>query len=223
MTDSQCMGVEWDIGCERCRRYIWLGSQKPNRWLGFQVGDEVVRRFLGLHPAASGCQLRLTNDGTSNVAWEDGVASGWREDILSRTFWDSSRVDGLVCGHCEAPRPELRKNQYLWFCGESCFDGYQTYQAAERDRPIYDSTADALAVADTSELAVACLDCQEFLIVDGSQVEPKVVRDIHYLALFLCEHIGEHRLLAVHIAPGGDDPRCPWHGLQATAWRPYVY
>ena len=234
------MGVEWDLGCERCHRFLWLGSQKPLKWRGFQVGDAVVRRFMGLHDRRQGCTLRLTNDGCAEAPWEDGAASGWREDVLSRTFWDSWSAQGLDCAHCGAKGPRtaepgaaptagsgLLKNRALWFCAEACFAEYCAYQASERDHLIYDSSGDALPFAAESRLAVACLDCRVDLLVDGDDNGHGTLRDMEELAVFLCEHLGNqdpspHRLAAAHIPPG--DTSVPWRGQGAEAerWREFV-
>jgi hypothetical protein len=229
------MGVEWELGCERCLRFLWLGSQKPLKWRGFQVGDAVVRRFMGLHDRQGGCTLKLTNDGCASAPWEDGAHSGWREDVLSRTFWDSWSAEGLDCAHCGAtgPRsvapgtspergPGLRKNAALWFCDEPCFAEYCDYQATQRDRQIYDSTDDVVPFGPESVLAVACLDCRAYLRVDGADDGGGTLRDMEALAHFLCEHIGDHRLAALHIAPGEEDRSGPWLGDDADRWRAYV-
>jgi len=230
------MGVEWKLGCERCLRFLWLGSQKPLKWRGFQVGDGVVRRFMGLHDSRGGCALTLTNDGCAEPPWEDGVESGWREDVLSRTFWDSWSPAGMDCAHCGATGPRgaaanasteagsgLRKNQALWFCTASCFAEYCAYQATQRDRLIYDSTDDPVPFGPESVLAVACLDCRVHLTVDGADDDGGTARDMEALAHFLCEHVGEHRLAALHRTPGESDERCPWLGADADSWRAFVY
>lgn len=215
------MGVEWDIGCERCRHFVWLGSQKPYKWAGFQLGDDEVRSFLALHTGDRGCQLRLTNDGTTAVAWEDGAPSGWREDILSRSFWDSRSEAGLICAQCEAADPGLHKNQLLAFCGEPCFEAYRAAQL-ERDHSIHDSSSERVALAPGMQLSLACLDCRAYLIVDDQPDVHGVTRDMQYLALFACEHIGPHRLLALYIDPDSEDPSLPWHGPDAASWQIHV-
>lgn len=239
------MGVEWDLGCERCLRFLWLGSQKPMKWGGFQVGDGVVRRFMGLHDHRQGCTLRLTNDGCPEAPWEEesGAANQWQEDVLSRSFWDSWTAQGLDCAHCGAKGPRapasdtaqasisgLLKNRALWLCGERCFVDYCAYQATERDRRIYDSSDDVITFAEESLLAVACLDCRVYLVVDGKDDGLGTLRDMEQLALFLCEHIGNdisdqgasgHRLAASHITQG-EEAEAPWQGPGSERWHAFT-
>ena len=99
------MGVEWEIGCEHCRQFVWLGSQKPASWEGFQMGNDYVERFLGLHAYRSDrpCQLVVYNDGSAPSApWEEDNEGwlDWKEDILSRNFWDSFSNKQIQCGNC---------------------------------------------------------------------------------------------------------------------------
>ena len=223
------MGVEWDIGCARCRRFIWLGSQKPYKWEdGFQVGAATLRRFLGLHPLAAGCELLLTNDGTAEVPWDedDDDASGdsWREDLLSRSFWDSWGEDGQVCAQCGAPeRPGgLRRSIYLWLCGEACLAAYRRAQAEERDRLTYDSTDDPLPGTRGGALAIACLDCRSYCVADDRDDGAGTTRDLRYLAHFLCEHVGGHRLAASFDPRAAEVPAAVL-GADPEPWTLYVY
>ena len=64
------MGVELHIGCDSCRNWAWLGSAKPHKWQGFQVGNEVVASWLVAHAhidAASSTDLELWRDDNSGV------------------------------------------------------------------------------------------------------------------------------------------------------------
>lgn len=223
------MGVEWDLGCDRCRRFIWLGSQKPEKWGGFQVSDATVERFLGLHAATRGCTLRLTNDGTPAPPWEALAASGWHEDILSRTFWDSWRDDALVCAQCGAPAVEgagLRKNEYLWLCGDACYAAY-VREYAERERLIYDSTSDAVAAPTEGTLVVGCVDCHELFTLDHGLDDDGGARDMVRFAYFLGDHVcraDPHGLVAAR-TPAWRDPLTLFvaHGDATVPWRRYRF
>jgi hypothetical protein len=221
------MGVEWDIGCVRCRRFVWLGSQKPYKWEeGFQIGAATLRRFLGLHPFEAGCELSLANDGTAEVPWDedDSADSGWREDLLSRSFWDSWGEGGQVCAQCGAPelRGGLRRGDYLWLCGEACLAAYRRAQAEERGRPTYDSTDDPLPRPQGGALAIACLDCRSYCVADGQEDARGMTRDLCYLAHFLSEHIGGHRLAASFDPRVADAPAAVF-GADGEVWTHYVY
>ena len=55
------MGVEWDMACVGCRSFAWLGSMKPFKWGGFQVGNACFTELLSLH-AGPNCGLIVTSD-----------------------------------------------------------------------------------------------------------------------------------------------------------------
>lgn len=146
------MGTEWDLACVSCRNWVWLGSLKPWKWNGFQMGNRLVAEFFSVH-AQAGCSLIVTSDArTFDPPWEhDAPATGWHEDLRSRWFWDSSRLDTrppqMVCAACRAllslpsgpdaeqlrqagydPAPGAAKplimGRYLWFCGPDCRQRY---------------------------------------------------------------------------------------------------
>lgn len=147
------MGVDWDLACVTCRQWAWLGSMKPWKWNGFQMGNAFVAELLSLHAEPS-CTLMVASDARAFVPpWQhDEAASGWLEDLRSRWFWDSLRSHvtphQMVCGTCEAPLElpatphgaTLRREgfcslrgaatplvvgRYLWFCGPACRDRYR--------------------------------------------------------------------------------------------------
>lgn len=112
------MGIEIDLGCERCRIFAWLGSRKPEKWRGFQVGNRHVAEFLSLH--TDPCRLVLLAD-TEDRDWDEGAP--WREDLRSRSFW-SLRTDRWRCGQCDAVLPGEQRavsiGRHLAFCSRSC-------------------------------------------------------------------------------------------------------
>jgi hypothetical protein len=148
------MGVEWDLACVTCRQWVWLGSMKPWKWSGFQMGSAFVAEMLSLHATPS-CTLIVTSDARAfEPPWQhDDAECGWLEDLRSRWFWDSIRHDAtppqMVCATCEAPlelstgadvealRQEgyrspggaptpLIVGRYLWFCGPACRDRHRS-------------------------------------------------------------------------------------------------
>lgn len=205
------MGVEWQIGCNSCKRFVWLGSQKAESWEGFQMGNAYVERFFALHRHTSPnqCELYLGNDMHEDGGWTQ-EGSGWKEDILSRRFWDSYHQKTIRCGSCHKvlsddyryPPTEnvLRLNRGLYVCDDNCRNAYvsaartdgesDTYQIA----PIYDSSQDDASVPQDSILVVGCTQCKEFAAVDGAMDATLHVRDFKYLAGFLESHVG-HKVI----------------------------
>lgn len=207
------MGIEWHIGCLKCKRQIWLGSQKPYKWKGFQIGNENAKRFLSLHASCGSKEngnFLLTNDGTTKIPWEDDAESiEWAEDILSRTFcYDSWRNEDIICAHCSEKldvdeesrlqKGNLMKNQFLWYCNEACFHNYVEFYREERGRVIYDSTNDKIQAFETS-LEVTCTICNTSLSIDNQEDEIGNIKDFEYLALFMGEHLGHDHLLRVSL------------------------
>lgn len=210
------MGVEWHIGCLKCKKFIWLGSQKPFSFKGFQIGNQNVKRFLYLHSECDKNEignLLLTSDGIDKTPWISNENTEWKEDILSRSFcFDSLKIDtindikNIICANCgkaietnkhniKSKDLLLKKGDLLWFCDEDCFDKYVEYNQEERDHLIYDSTNDAIKISTNSILHVACTICKKYVILDDKKISNSLKRDFEYLGLFLCEHIGhEHKI-----------------------------
>lgn len=229
------MGVEWNLGCLKCKKQIWLGSQKPFSWKGFQIGDENVKRFLLIHSLcnnkANG-NLLLTNDETTKIPWEDDSKKlEWKEDILSRTFcFDSYSQEGLKCANCSKSievdneskmlNGKLMKSQYLWFCNDSCLDNYIEFNRTQRQNFIYDSTNDIPINLKEYSIEVSCTNCKVFVSIDNNKDSCNRAINFEYLALFLCEHVGHDHSLKVHI-DGNDN-----FGKQTKLhndWKEYEY
>jgi hypothetical protein len=171
------MGVEWDIGCLTCREYAWLGSLKPTKWAGFQLGNELLADLLALH-ANPACVLLLDVDHASGL-WtrSDEGSDGWREDLRSLWFGDS---DAGVCATCNARLDEAAAviaNPCLWFCNTSCVARF-----VARGARVWQPAPAAVA-----GLWVRCTRCD---------VETSVGESFEDLAYWLAEHIG-CRLVAV--------------------------
>lgn len=229
------MGVEWNIGCLKCKRQIWLGSQKPFNWKGFQIGDESVKRFLSLHALCNNQvdgNLLLTNDETTKVPWEDNEERlEWNEDILSRTFcFDSLNSEGIICAYCSEKlevdeesrkrKGNLKKNQFLWFCNEACFDNYIEYNRKDRGRFIYDSTKDQLPQIKQDSFEAGCINCKSYIVINKQKDTKGKTRDIEYFALFLCEHLGHDHLLKINIG----NNNIPWRETKLhNEWKEYEY
>ena len=200
------MGVEWHIGCLKCKKYIWLGSMKISKWNGFQIGNEVVNQFLSMHTNnIHNCKLLIECDNNDYLWWEKPTE--WEEDIISRSFWDSySDEDQIKCGQCERllfttdtaehERLGIMKNKYLWFCNDICFNDYLKKEYEEHGRMIYDSSNDKNMVPSNSILEVGCDLCNEFISIDNSLDEDGRIKDFEYLADFFIEHLGHQSILA---------------------------
>ena len=229
------MGVEWHLGCLKCKRQIWLGSQKPFKWTGFQIGDENVKRFLSIHSLchknANG-NLLLTNDGTTKIPWEDeNERFEWEEDILSREFcFDSYSQEGLKCANCsksikvdEESRKlngNLMKSQYLWFCNDTCFDNYLEFNKRDREKFIHDSTNDLPTNLKEYSIEVGCTNCKIYVTIDNQKDSFNKIKNFEYLALFLCEHLGHNHFLKVNI----DNKDIPWKETKLhNEWKEYEY
>ncbi|MCG8576838.1 MAG: hypothetical protein MI810_18300 [Flavobacteriales bacterium] len=227
------MGVEWDIGCTKCKVHIWLGSQKPYKWEGFQIPVENLKRFLSLHANCkeSHGNFLLINDGTAIVPWEEEETEHeWKEDILSRTYcFDSYSEEGLKCAHydCQAKLSEdenirkqnknLRRGKFLWFCDDKCFQNFLDFQANERDNPIYDSFGDTIESSQLFEMG--CTSCQQFVPIDHQENKLGTIRNYQYLAEFLCEHIGPNHALKFNM----DDKYAPWKDARTkNNWEEFV-
>lgn len=207
------MGVEWHIGCQKCKIHIWLGSQKPFKWHGFQIGEASVKRFLSLHSACGNedenGNFLLTNDGTADAPWDE-ENTDWRDDILSRYFcFDSLSVNyntnetNLDCAHCgkrlegNEAKGEVKKSEFLWFCDKNCFNKYVEEDMVERGHYIYDSSEDIVDDSADNYLEVACTCCKTYCNINYTKDNYERERDYEYLALFMGEHLGhEHALKA---------------------------
>jgi hypothetical protein len=160
------MGAEWHLGCLACREYAWLGSAKPVKWDGFQLGNRFFAELLALHSRPT-CVLLLGVDHT--YAWDEG--DGWREDLRSRSFWDSEEG---VCATCNARLDEataMIANPWLWFCSTECSRRF-VEQGARVWQP---------APAAVAGLWVRCTRCDVQTSVGDSFVE---------LAFWLDSHVG---------------------------------
>jgi hypothetical protein len=230
------MGIEWNLGCLKCKRQIWLGSQKPFSWKGFQIKDENVKRFLSLHSQCHNNMngnFLLTNDGTIDIPWyNDDTRLQWEEDILSRTFcYDSWHNEGgLTCADCgkkiegdEERRKQngnLTKGSYLWFCNDTCFDSYVEYNRNDREHFIYDSTNDQVKPETGTAFEVCCTRCKTFVVIDNLKDADEMTRDFEYLALFLCDHIGHDHLLMVNF----ENDNILWKETKyRDEWKEYEY
>ncbi|OQP40989.1 hypothetical protein A4H97_15425 [Niastella yeongjuensis] len=229
------MGIEWNIGCLKCKRQIWLGSEKPYKWKGFQIKNEDVERFLSLHSQCDkniNGNLLLTNDGTIDIPWySDDTKLEWQEDILSRTFcFDSWFNKAFYCPGCSKKldddeelrklNGDVKKNSYLWFCNDACFDRYVENYRKNEETIIYDSTNDQQQPATGAVFEVCCTRCKTFVVIDNLKDADEITRDFEYLALFLEEHIGHDHLLKVNF----DNNNILWKETKyMDKWKEYVY
>jgi hypothetical protein len=231
------MGVEWNIGCIKCKRQIWLGSQKPFKWQGFQIGEQSIKRFLYLHSKCENSlagNLLLTNDGALQIPWDaEDERFEWQEDILSRSFcFDSWNQSTTICANCKKElEPDknnrkfagnVMKGEYLWFCDNHCFSNYVEYKRTEREEFIYDSTEDAMPPSIEGLFEIGCTKCKEYVIIDNKQTpsEPARIRNFEYLALFFCEHIEQDHILKLNI----DNQNILWRQAEfAKEWKEFEY
>lgn len=224
------MGVEWEIGCEACKKFIWLGSMKPYKWNGFQVSDATVRRFLSLHAIAQkqGCHLLLMNDYSDDEPWNNDP-DAWQEDIVSRSFWDSITSEKeFSCGNCGKALMEepmeyhyIQRNQYLWLCSPECLAVYVAQNRSHwGESCIYDSAQDTALFDTEAPLEVGCTECRSYVVIDDKSTDKyDHVQDFEYLAHFLCEHMGCGHLLA-HFEGAGQTLTVPWRNAStASEWQ----
>jgi hypothetical protein len=176
------MGVEWELACLGCNEYAWLGSLKPFKWHGFQVGNRVVAELLALHTTPT-CRLIVDVDGARSV-WghPDDPVAGWRADLRSRHFWESSdEGECAVCririGDADAQVVGL----HLWFCSDRCRDTY-----AARPGCVWRA-----APTVRTEIRVTCTRCDtEFVLARPTARGEHSKGGFEPLADWFASHIG---------------------------------
>jgi hypothetical protein len=92
------MGVELEIGCAACHNWMWLGSAKPDKWQGFQVGNEAFAEWLiahAHHEVLSDALELWRDDGDQPSPWSHAPSS-WREDARSLGVTMAGRVAGTT-------------------------------------------------------------------------------------------------------------------------------
>ncbi len=208
------MGLEWYLGCLKCKQHIWLGSQKISKWSGFQIGDENVRIFFALHSQCDNQEngnFLLVNEYTTGIPWRDKVEMlEWKEDLLSRSFcWDSKFEGGLKCANCLKKLNEteegrmlnsnLKKGQYLWFCHDLCFNSYLKGKTDWLNYLIYDSTDEQTSQMAKGTIELGCTCCKNYVVIDNQKDAVGNTKNFEFLAEFLSEHIGHDHLLKVNI------------------------
>ncbi len=231
------MGIESSIGCLKCKKSIWLGSAKPSKWDGFQVGNEIAFRFLSLHShnLKTNCVLCYMHDANFELPpWEDEkTEKEWEEDINSIYFAYSSSSyskEGTICGHCkkllenkdnhQAISNFIKKNEFLSFCNQSCFEAYKTFFKRHEDISLYDSTEDEKAESLTGIVEIGCTHCKVYTIIDGKEEMDGLIKDYKYLHTFFYKH-NCHENLLVFI---GDEEKgiAPWKNkLTKNSWGIY--
>jgi len=174
------MGIELTLCCRTHRHQAWLGSMKPWKWAGYQLGNRWFAELLAAHV---GCDLVLVDDagGPETFFWtarwgDPGEEEVWQEDLRSRHCWDSLQAgEGpVVCGGCGKPVDEARSLQvgrYLWCCDvdcrSRCLDPYRVFQPGPGVVP----------------LRVDCQACAA-----GVSIAPGQLGDLTEVAEFLDEH-----------------------------------
>lgn len=226
------MGVEAEIGCLSCKKYIWLGSMKPEKWRGFQIPNKDVFRFFSLHSKNqnSNCNLYYTHDlGVETPPWNEDKK--WQEDVNSRSFWDSYSENGKICGNCNKRLADkndkelgdnIKKGTYLWFCNNACFEAYKRDYRIRLDIEIYDSTEDEVIKSNSENLVIGCSHCKSYCLIDNEKDASGIIRDYRYLHEFLIEH-AFHRSLMIYIK-SNSKKKAPWEEIDTKAsWREYEY
>ena len=226
------MGIEAEIGCTSCKKYIWLGSMKPYKWNGFQIPDKDAFRFFSLHSKNqhASCNLYYTHDaGDELPPWDENEE--WQEDINSRNFWNSYSEDGKICGNCnkllinkegKELASYIQKNIYALFCDSTCFEEYVADYARKWDTKIYDSTNTERVKSDSKFLEIGCTHCKRYCIIDHQKDSSGIMKDYEYLHNFLTEH-AFHKSLILYTETNTDISP-PWKEDNNKAlWKEYEY
>jgi hypothetical protein len=167
--------------------FTWIGSMKPWKWTGFQVDVSSVVDWLALH-AQPQCSLLICVD---DRRVPDGItldpADGWREDLRSRSFWNSLSLTTtparMHCAHCQhwlgvvtddhsarkldaVPEP-IVIGSFLWLCDQRCLDAFASTEGRVW-RPTPKRTAAEI-------LRLRCLHCDKS--VDANRAAPLLLAD----------------------------------------------
>jgi hypothetical protein len=192
------MGVELELGCARCRAWVWLGSAKPAKWRGFQMGNEFVVEFLAAH--AHPCRLMSRRDDADLAPWDEHPED-WAEDLRSRGAWGRvvAGEGPQPCAGCGTPLGHaptgIAVNRFVRFCGEACLarrlaggtEGQWTYARVSAEGRLERSEAVSLA-------CTPCAELERFLLLDRSLSASAG----EAMAQWLLEHTGPDHALSVH-------------------------
>ncbi len=216
------MGVEMHMGCLSCKKFLWLGSEKPYAWEGFQLQHHYVKSFMTWHSMPD-CELFHADDGTTDIPWQKNTEE-WEEDSRSRSFWSSNRQDKIVCAKCgislEGQSNPIILAEWFQLCSTSCQKAYADHYMSILDYRIYDSSKDQPDVNKTA-WTVACHTCNTYYTVESQAFTPE--ETYMQLALFLCEHMhkGYGLYKVYHYAEPCTTP-FPWqHPDTAHEWKLY--
>ncbi len=239
------MGVETEIGCLGCKKYIWLGSAKSMKWKGFQVGNEYAYHFFKSHSNNENCNLLYVYDDPYEdrlIPWdeESSAYDEWEEDIVSLTFWDSHSSKGLVCGYCEnllvdidlsilQPNVDINqtilqpniliKNKRLCFCNDECFSAYLK-KSKEKGYKIYDSIKEARVYNSFQMIEMGCTKCKRYWIIDNTKDKSGEVKNHEYLAFILGDHSFKSNCNLIVFTEGQNQDKIPWKNkLTKELWK----
>jgi hypothetical protein len=116
------VGVEWQVACLTCNEYAWLGSLKPSKWDGFQIGNRIAAEIFAQHTAAA-CDLIVDADGAVDTWSHRGrPRPGWPVDV--RSHLESDQPTGCAtCGQLHID-DALAIGEQLEFCSTRCRDDF---------------------------------------------------------------------------------------------------
>ena len=246
------MGMEWTLVCTTCKQHAWLGSVKPMKWEGFQLGNRFAAELFALH-ASDGtrecCELLVFNDACfTDVPWADPEFDefppgweAWKRDLRCFEFGNSvlpywsDEGQGMVCGQCrrtlrseENPgAPEaLVVSSSLWFCDSDCRDAF-----AGKDQRVW---RQFVAPPSDTVLEVGCVPCRQG--VGLGQLDPEAHDGFEESAQLFAEWLSFHVYRPDEAAPpcslaacvlSPDEPRAkPWgttHDLAALSRRGFSH
>jgi hypothetical protein len=125
------MGLDYEIGCLNCKRFVNLGKFRYSENMYF-IGERKLKRFLGMHSNSINSKCKLFFGGGDDEPWFDkiGPASDWQKDILSLwktndwEIYDSSKfeIDTKKLGDLEIGC--LKCNSYVIINNKKHPDGF---------------------------------------------------------------------------------------------------
>jgi len=126
------MGLDFEIGCINCKRFISLGKFGYSDDM-YYVGEKKFKRFLGLHSNHQNSKCKFVfGNGDNDPPWFNdlGAAKDWSEDILSLSktkewnIFNSSNIDLDITSLGNIEIGCLKCKSYIIVDNEKHSDGF---------------------------------------------------------------------------------------------------